>query len=146
MWPWCVKMPTQNLLRFVTVANVDDEDRVGNSLLHTWELRLGNKAKLLFRLWAQGFEVEVQARFLSWSMVNILLLMFCRGYEVESLSRFWRWSLIKIWVELVIWPNRLLWKDELNPRVRCAFGIVLYMKVVFYKNVRVLWISNIYEG
>ena len=26
--------------------------------------------------------------------------------------------------ELVIWPNRLLWKDELNPRVRCAFGNV----------------------
>ena len=24
------------------VANVDDEDRVGNSLLHTLELRLGN--------------------------------------------------------------------------------------------------------
>ena len=31
------------------VANVDDEDRVGNSLMHTWELKLGNKAKLLFR-------------------------------------------------------------------------------------------------
>ena len=29
-------MPTQNLLRFVTVAYVDDEDRVGNSLMHTW--------------------------------------------------------------------------------------------------------------
>ena len=26
-----------------------DEDCVGNSLLHTWEPRLGNKAKLLFR-------------------------------------------------------------------------------------------------
>ena len=38
------------LIEVVTVANVDDEDRVGNSLLHTSELRLGNKAKLLFRL------------------------------------------------------------------------------------------------
>ena len=46
----CVKMPPQNLLRFVTVANVDDEDRVGNSLMHTWELKLGNNAKLLVRL------------------------------------------------------------------------------------------------
>ena len=43
-------MLTQNLLRFVTVPNVDDEDRVDNSLMHTWELKLGNKAKLLFRL------------------------------------------------------------------------------------------------
>ena len=38
------------IVRFVTVANVDDEDRVGNSLMHTWELKFGNKAKLLFRL------------------------------------------------------------------------------------------------
>ena len=38
------------LIEVVTVANIDYEDRVGNSLLHTSELRLGNKAKLLFRL------------------------------------------------------------------------------------------------
>ena len=34
----------------VTVADVDDEDRVGNSLLQIWKLRFGHKAKLLFRL------------------------------------------------------------------------------------------------
>ena len=38
------------LVEVVTVADVDDEDRVGNSLMHTWEQKLGNKAKLLFRL------------------------------------------------------------------------------------------------
>ena len=38
------------LVEVTNVANVDDEDHVGNSLLPTWELRLGNKAKLLFRL------------------------------------------------------------------------------------------------
>ena len=37
------------LVEVVTFANVDDEDRVGNSLLYTWEVRLGNKTKLLFR-------------------------------------------------------------------------------------------------
>ena len=42
------------LVEVVSVANVFDEDRVGNSLLH-WELRLGNKAKLLFRTWEKGF-------------------------------------------------------------------------------------------
>ena len=36
------KMATQNLLKFVSVANVDDEDRFGNSLMHTWEPKLGN--------------------------------------------------------------------------------------------------------
>ena len=39
---------------FVTVANVDDEDRVGNSLLQIWKLTFGTKAKLLFRLGALG--------------------------------------------------------------------------------------------
>ena len=37
------------LVDIVTVANVDDEDRVGNTLLQIWKLRLGHKAKLLFR-------------------------------------------------------------------------------------------------
>ena len=36
----------------------------------------------------RNFEVEVQARFLSSSLVSILPLIFCRGYEVESWSRF----------------------------------------------------------
>ena len=38
------------LVEVVTVANVDDEDRVGNSLLQVWKLRFGHKAQLLFRL------------------------------------------------------------------------------------------------
>ena len=38
------------LVEDVTVANIDDEDRVGNSLLQIWELTFGPTAKLLFRL------------------------------------------------------------------------------------------------
>ena len=34
------------LVEVVTVANVDDEDRVGNSLLLIWKLTLGHKVKL----------------------------------------------------------------------------------------------------
>ena len=37
------------LVKVVAVANVDDEDRVGNSLLQIWELRFGHSGKLLFR-------------------------------------------------------------------------------------------------
>ena len=33
-----------------SVADVDAEDHVGNSLLQIWELTFGPKAKLLFRL------------------------------------------------------------------------------------------------
>ena len=51
------------LVEVVTIANVDHEDRVGNSLLHTWELRLGNKAKLWFRLSAQGFLKVLKLKF-----------------------------------------------------------------------------------
>ena len=38
------------LVEIVTVADVDDEDRVGNSLLQIWKLRFGHKAEILFRL------------------------------------------------------------------------------------------------
>ena len=34
------------LVEGVTVTDVDDEDHIGNSLLHIWKLRFG-KAKLL---------------------------------------------------------------------------------------------------
>ena len=42
------------LVEVDTVACVNAEDHVGNSLLQIWELTFGPKAKLLFRLWAQG--------------------------------------------------------------------------------------------
>ena len=38
------------LVQVVSVADVDDEDCVGYSLLQIWKLRFGHKAKLLFRL------------------------------------------------------------------------------------------------
>ena len=40
------------LVDVVIVADVDDEDRVGNSLLQIWELKFGHKTKILFRLGA----------------------------------------------------------------------------------------------
>ena len=38
------------LVEVVTLADVDAEDHVGNSLLQIWVLTFGPKAKLLFRL------------------------------------------------------------------------------------------------
>ena len=38
------------LVEVVTAADVDDENRVGNSLLQIWTLTFGPKATLLFRL------------------------------------------------------------------------------------------------
>ena len=42
-------LPTK-LVEVDTVVEVDDEDRIGNSLLQIWKLRFGYKVKLLFRL------------------------------------------------------------------------------------------------
>ena len=38
------------LVEVVTAADVDDEDRVDNSLLQIWKLKFGNKANFFFRL------------------------------------------------------------------------------------------------
>ena len=70
------------LVEVVTVADVDAD--VGNSLLQFWELTFGPKAKLLFRLLAQGLVKILNLKF----RFSILSLMFCRGYVVESWLRF----------------------------------------------------------
>ena len=38
------------LVEVVTVADDDDEDQVGNSLMQIWKLKFGHKAELLFRI------------------------------------------------------------------------------------------------
>ena len=104
MWPWRVKMPTQSLLRFVTVANVDDEDCVGNSLLQIWELRFGHKAftfvQTLSTRFGQYFEVEVQAK--------LLKLKFGQYFAAEA---WWGYE-VKVWskdIEFGIW-SRFVWE------------------------------------
>ena len=63
------------LVEVVTVADVDSEDHVGNSLLQIWKLTFGLKAKLLFRLWAQG-------------LVKILKLKFSKILKLELVQHF----------------------------------------------------------
>ena len=58
------------LVEVVTVADVDNEDRVDNSLLQIWKLRFGHKAELLVRLCAQG-------------LVNILKLKLRQDLKLE---------------------------------------------------------------
>ena len=74
------------LIEVVAVADVDDEYRVGNSWLQIWKLRFGHKAKLLFKLWAQGLvkisklkfsqDIDVWLRFLK--------LMLNQDSEIET--------------------------------------------------------------
>ena len=51
------------LVEVDTVVEVDDEDRIGNSLLQIWKLRFGHKVKLLFRLWAHGLVKILKLKF-----------------------------------------------------------------------------------
>ena len=79
----------------VTVANVDDGDDVGNSLLQIWKLIFGHKAKLLFRLSAQGlnrslklkfrrdFETEVCSIFCCCCLVEVTKLNLGQVYEAR---------------------------------------------------------------
>ena len=71
------------LVDVVTVADVDDEDHVGNSLLQLWKLRFGHKAKLLIRLWAKG-------------LIKILKLKFRRDFEAEVWSVFCKIVLLNL--------------------------------------------------
>ena len=63
------------LVEVVNVADVDDKNCVGNSLLPIWKLRFGHKAKLLFRLSAQD-------------LVRSLKLKFRRDFEADVWSVF----------------------------------------------------------
>ena len=63
------------LVEVVSVADVDDENPVDNSLLQIWRLRFGHKAKLLFRLSAQG-------------LVRSLKLKFRRDFDADVWSVF----------------------------------------------------------
>ena len=104
MWAWHVKMLTQKLVEVVHELNCScKEPPISFSFEWNWSCKelpiqwqdrliswtLGLVIKLNFFLtlstrFGQDFDVEVQARFLSRSLVSILQLMFVRGYEVES--------------------------------------------------------------
>ena len=52
---------------------------------------------------AQDFEVEVQERFWSWSLVSISLLLFVWGYEVEYWSKFYCWvEILKLSLVMIL--------------------------------------------
>ena len=74
------------LVEVVTVADVDAEKRVDDSLVQIWKLRCGHKAKLLFRLWVQGLVNILRLKFRR-DLVSILLLILELGFvKVLSLS------------------------------------------------------------
>ena len=94
MWPWRVKMPTQNLLMLLLLLIFDYKEHVGNSFVDILTLKFG-----------RDFEPEHLSKYCMWSFAKILKLIFrqnfeaeffSQGFEAEALSRFWGWSLAEI--------------------------------------------------
>ena len=80
--------------KLVDVVSVADDGCVGNNLLQIRKLRFVQKAKLVFRLWAQGLVKKFKLKFrqdLKLEFGQFFLLMFCRGY-VESILNLGRYS------------------------------------------------------
>ena len=71
------------LVEDVSVADVDFVDRVGNSLLQIQKLRSVHRAKLLFKLCAQG-------------LVNILKLNFRQDFWAGVWSVFSSWCFVEV--------------------------------------------------
>jgi len=113
-WKGCLEMLLMLMMRIV---------------LATVYCMLGSWGLVIKPAFCSDFQYKVWSRFWSWSsgvwsifcrwcFAEVMKLNLGRDFEDEVWSRFG--------FELVIWPNRLLWKDELNPRVRCAFGNVFF--------------------
>ena len=143
MWPWHVKMATQNLLELFLLLRL----MMRNVSTTVW-CRFGMWTlviKLSFcsdfedkvSRFVQDFEVDVQARFWSWSLVIILLLMLGCGYEVHSWSRFW-FGLVKIfkfkflskWWCLVEILKLIQGRDSEDVWSRFVFELVIWPKEV----------------
>ena len=69
-------MPTQNFLFFVSVVDVDAEERVDDSLVKILKLRFG-----------EDFEAELWSWY--WSKIKIFKLKFGQDFEADVWLSFW---------------------------------------------------------
>ena len=148
MWPWRVKMPTQNLLRLLLLLTL-----VMRIVLATVCCRFGSWGLVIklnfcsdFEHFGQDFEVEVRWDFEAevwsilcfWCLVKVTKLNLAQYSEAsfgqdfnfrfsrdtDVWLRFWSWCLVEILkMKFDQYLCLNLWY-ELNPRVRCAFGNV----------------------
>ena len=74
----------QKLDEVVTVADVDAEKRVGNSLVQIWKLKFGHKVNFFVWFWAQSL-----VKIWGWSSGEILKLKFGQYFADDALLRLW---------------------------------------------------------
>ena len=152
MWPWRVKMPTQNLLRLLLLLML-----VTRIVLATICGRFGSWGLVKKLNFCSDFEHKVWSRFRSWSkgeiwswslvsffcwcfveviwiLVEILKLGLANIFKFNFSRDVWDFEVDTYLFEILkneTWSRFLcnLWY-ELNPRVRCAFGNVCYHRQV----------------
>ena len=126
MWPWRVKMQTQNLLRLLLLLMLMLRIMLATvcSAFCRWcfvEVMKLNQVEIL-KLGLVGLVKILNFKFSGVADVKLIFLVdaYSRDFEDEMWQRFA--------FELVLWYDfkKLLWQDELKPRVRCAFGNVLF--------------------
>ena len=141
MWPWLVKMPTQNLLRLLLLLVL---------ILRSWSLVMKTNFCPDFarKILAKDFEAEVKSIFCCWPLVAIMKIilgrdseaMFGQDFEDEIWSRF-------VW-ELVIWPKEVTLVTRTQPSGplclwQCFFLILCLFSYVYYL---ARWTSVLFGG
>ena len=146
MWPWRVKMLTQNLLRLLLLLILMLRKRVDDSLVQIWKLKFGHKVKYVFRFWVQSlarsskfrqyFEAEVCSVFCCWCFLRLWSLILVESQTVGLVKilnykfspclveilklMFVRYSEDEIWSrfvkELVIWTQPSISRTSLKSR------------------------------
>ena len=91
MWPWRVKMPTQNLLRLLLLVMIMLRIMLATVCYKFWSWLL--VLKLNF---CSDFEHKGWSRFWGWSSGKILKLDFVQYFAADVLLRLWNWILVEI--------------------------------------------------
>ena len=130
MWPWRVKMPTQNLLRLLLLLMLIVRIMLATVCYRfgSWRLVLNlNFFHTLSTRVGQNFEAGICSAFCRWCFVKDMKLNLGRYSEARFGQDFnfkfaWDQDLCKnLWYDL----KKLLWWTEVNPRACCAFGNVI---------------------
>ena len=91
MWPWRVKMPTQNLLRLLLLLML-----VMRIVLITGCCRFGSWGLVIKLTFCSDFEHTVWSRFFNWSSGKILKLKFGQSFAADGWLRLWSLILVEI--------------------------------------------------
>ena len=137
MWPWRVKIPTQDLFRMLLLLML----MLRNVLTIVW-CRFGSLSLVIKSNFWPDFDHKVWSRFWNWSSGEILKLKFSqyfaadpwlRLYKDYSWSGFWSYVWSRFWSLSVVQMLIFGWDFEVAARSRLW---IWNMTKIFFEN---LW-------